>query len=110
MILREPSSHYIPDLLSIILAEQGCFFPNYSLGSILRDQKPFKNGVMYHISHRLLEKEQDRRGFSRCVCYVKGTDACGRSRAQEPSRFSGRPKLPGYKLEEKGRNILIYYK
>lgn len=27
---------------------------------------------------------------------------------EDPSKFTGRPKLPGYKHKEKGRNILIY--
>ena len=27
---------------------------------------------------------------------------------EDPSPFTGRPKLPGYKDKEKGRNILIY--
>lgn len=29
---------------------------------------------------------------------------------EDPSQFTGRPKLPGYKDKEKGRNILIYDK
>src|SRR5205823_10934973 len=29
---------------------------------------------------------------------------------EDPSKFLGRPRLPGYKDKEKGRNILIYDK
>jgi len=77
---------------------EGRYIGNYELDKLMQEHEAYK-ALPAKVAQKILEQlDKNWKSFFEAR----------KSYRQDPSKFSGRPKLPKYKHKTKGRNVLVY--